>query len=92
MGLIDGISKDLPGHYSSSRWVQLLLGPYAWKEIAFGTPSPCILPKSCSCSDDYHVQLSPLVDVGSVAAMVLGLHSLSYVAFVFMDNRFFKGG
>ena len=43
-GLLDGVLQDLPGHYNSSVWVQLVMGHHAWREIAFGMPSLPLRP------------------------------------------------
>ena len=51
-GLIDGVLEDLPGCRSFSGWEQLVMGSRAWREIAFGTPSPRLLPEGCSYTED----------------------------------------
>ena len=39
-----GVPEELAGCLSLPGWVQLGMGFHAWGEIAFGAPSPCLLP------------------------------------------------
>ena len=49
------------------------MGSHTWREIAFGMPSPRLLPEGCNCTEDCHVKVSQLVGEGTINPMVLGL-------------------
>ena len=76
-GLLRGVLESLPGCYNSLGWVQLVMGSYVWREIAFGVPSPQPLPEGSICTNDCHIKTEPIVGVGPGSSMVIGRYSLS---------------